>query len=103
VRDLLSSLRQAGLVLDVARGGYVPARPLSRITLADVRRAIAGAPPSGAAGSSEALTADLLGAADVAACASLAATSYEDLCARVARSRDVPAGVARVGGVASSP
>jgi membrane protein len=100
VRDIVGALRQAGLLLDVVGGGYVPARPLSRITLADVREAIAGVPPSGVAGSSEALTAGLLGAAEGAARASLAATSYEDLCARIAEAPGAPARVGGVGEVA---
>jgi membrane protein len=97
VREIMGALRQAGLLLDVVGGGYVPARPLSRITLADVREAMAGAPPSGAAGSVEALVAGLLGSAEGAARASLAATSYEELCARIAKAQDVPAAAGGVG------
>ncbi len=87
VRDIIAVLRQAGLILEAAGGGYVPARPVSRITLADVRTAIAGERLSVATGSTEALVAGLLGAAEEAASAALAERSYEELCSRLSGSR----------------
>jgi membrane protein len=40
--DVLAALRTAGLVVPVADGGLVPSRPLERLTLLDVRRAVFG-------------------------------------------------------------
>jgi membrane protein len=50
--DALRALRNAGLVVTLGDGGLVPARPLERISLLDVRRALFGreAPPARAAG-----------------------------------------------------
>jgi membrane protein len=42
VDDLLALLRREGLVVNVADGGLVPARPLEKISLEDVRRAVLG-------------------------------------------------------------
>ena len=42
VGEVLAQLRQAGLIVPVADGGLVPSRPLERITLLDVRRAVHG-------------------------------------------------------------
>lgn len=49
---VVASLRQAGLVLTVGDGGFVPARPLEQVTLLDVRRAVLGddLPASGHSG-----------------------------------------------------
>jgi membrane protein len=48
--EVLAALRNANLVVPLADGGLVPSRPLERITLLDVRRAVAGSsavvPPS---------------------------------------------------------
>jgi membrane protein len=41
--DALAALRNAGLVVALADGGLVPARPPERLTLLDVHRAIVGA------------------------------------------------------------
>jgi membrane protein len=41
--EAVAALKQANLLVNVAEGGLVPARPLERITLDDVRRAVAGA------------------------------------------------------------
>jgi len=48
--EVIAALRNANLVVGLADGGLVPSRPLERISLLDVRRAIAGsstgAPPA---------------------------------------------------------
>jgi membrane protein len=48
--EALSALRRAGLVISVADGGLLPARPLERLTLLDVRRAVLGGDPEGRSG-----------------------------------------------------
>jgi membrane protein len=84
VREILGVLRAKQLVLEVAGGGLVPARPLDQITLADVRRAISGSPPSILGTSAEALVSGILAAAEGAAAEALESRTYADLCARVA-------------------
>jgi membrane protein len=42
VSEVLGALKAAGVVVTLGDGGLVPARPLERITLLDVRRALAG-------------------------------------------------------------
>lgn len=49
--DALVALRQANLVAAISDGGLVPCRPLEKITLGEVRRAVVGAEPSDADGS----------------------------------------------------
>ena len=83
VREILEVLRAKQLVLEVAGGGLVPARPLERITLGDVRRAVSGSPPFMAGNSAEALVSSVLAAAEGAAAEALDARNYADLCARV--------------------
>jgi membrane protein len=87
VREVVGALRVQGLVLELAGGGLVPGRPLAAITLADVRRAISGAPPAPLAGPADALVTGLVTGAEGAAAQSLAKSSYAELCARV---RQVP-------------
>jgi membrane protein len=41
--EVLGALRQAGLLVTVADGGLLPSRPLEKVTLLDVRRAVLGA------------------------------------------------------------
>jgi membrane protein len=49
VSDVVAALKGAGLVVSVGDGGLLPARPLERLTLLDVRRAVGGdEPPVGA-------------------------------------------------------
>jgi membrane protein len=83
VREILGALKAKQLVLDVAGGGLVPARPLDRITLGDVRRAVSGAPPDRAGSSAEALVSGILAAAEGTAAEALDARNYADLCSRV--------------------
>jgi membrane protein len=48
--EALAALRQANLVVPLAEGGLVPSRPVDRITLGDVRRALEGVEPPGGRG-----------------------------------------------------
>ncbi len=45
VAEVVLALRAAGLVVSLGDGGLVPARPLEKITMRDVRRAITGEEP----------------------------------------------------------
>ncbi|HZZ85757.1 MAG TPA: YhjD/YihY/BrkB family envelope integrity protein [Anaeromyxobacteraceae bacterium] len=78
VREALTALRQAGLVLEAAGGGYVPGRPLEGITLADVRRATSGPPPEVAPGSARLGRA--MAEAERAAAAALGSVTLADVC-----------------------
>jgi membrane protein len=84
VREVLGLLRAGGLVHEVAGGGLVPARPLSELTLADVRRAVSGAPPDRQGDAAGALVSGLLAAAQGAAAQCLAARTFQELCDEVA-------------------
>ncbi len=78
VREALTALRAGGLVLETARGGYVPGRPLDRITLADVRRATAGPVPQ--PDPEWARLGRAISDAERAASAGLATVTIADLC-----------------------
>jgi membrane protein len=84
VREILGVLRAKRLLLELAGGGLVPARPLDRITLADVRRAVTGSPATVAGNPADAVVAEILAAAEGAAAEALEICTYADLCARVA-------------------
>ncbi len=78
--DAILALRNAGLAVMLGDGGLIPARPLERITLLDVRRALSGVeppPPRGAG----VVTAIVRGVEDEAA-ERLAETSFRVLCDR---------------------
>jgi membrane protein len=45
VAEVVLALKGAGLVVSLGDGGLVPARPIDRITMRDVRRAVAGEEP----------------------------------------------------------
>jgi len=45
VSEALGALKAAGIVVPLADGGLVPGRPLEKITLLDVRRALGGSDP----------------------------------------------------------
>jgi membrane protein len=77
--EALSTLRQSGLVVALADGGLVPARPLEKITLLDVRRAVAGRDPIVPAGAGS-LAGIVKGIEDRAA-AELDAVTFRELCA----------------------
>jgi membrane protein len=83
VREVLSRLRAEGILVEAAGGGLLPSRPLDRITLADVRLALAGAPPAPGGDPAEALVAGILLGAEGSAARALAGVSLEELCSRV--------------------
>jgi membrane protein len=83
VRQVLSTLEDGGLVTEGEGGRLTPARPLDRISLADVRRIIAGPlPPRNGAGM-QAIVAGVLGEGESAAEERLSKTSIHDLCQAV--------------------
>jgi len=92
VRDVLSQLRGAGLVLEAAGGGLVPGRPLEQLTLADVRRELAGRPPRAEGDGEEALVASMVARAEGGAAEALSATSLAELCARLDGAATSPPG-----------
>ncbi len=92
VREILGVLRGKQLVFEVVGGGLVPARPLEELTLADVRRAVSGEPPSPSGSSAEALVSGILAVAEGAAAEALSTRTYADLCARVAPRPEAPSG-----------
>jgi membrane protein len=78
--EAIAALRQGGLVVAVADGGLVPARPLEKINLEDVRRAVIGAEEAEARGGG--LVGEIVSGAEDAAAARLAAVSFRELCDR---------------------
>jgi len=76
--EALGALKQGGLVVAIAEGGLVPSRPLEKISLLDVRRAVEGAdPPSPKA--SEIVAGIVVGVEEEAS-RQLGATTFRDLC-----------------------
>ncbi|BDG08952.1 YhjD/YihY/BrkB family envelope integrity protein [Anaeromyxobacter paludicola] len=78
VREALGALRQAGLLVEAAGGGFVPGRPLDRITLAEVRRAISGPAPQADPGSVR--LGQALLESERASAAALGAVTIAELC-----------------------
>jgi membrane protein len=76
--EALAALRQAGLVVALADGGLVPSRPLEKLTLLDVRRAVVGAAPdaSGARGT----VVDLVKGVEDEAAGRLSEVTFKALC-----------------------
>jgi membrane protein len=87
VREVLGALRSKQLVMELAGGGLVPGRPLALISLADVRRAIAGAPQPVEGTSAEAIVSRVLEGAEGAAAKSLSEWTLAELCDRVGEQR----------------
>jgi membrane protein len=79
VAEALGVLRQATLVVAVADGGLVPSRPLERITLEDVRRAVAGSEPVSATAG---LVASIVADVEDRASERLAEVTFRELCDR---------------------
>ncbi len=76
--EAVAALKQANLLVNVSEGGLVPARPLERITLDDVRRAVAGAEreaerPSG-------VVAGIVARVEEQASGRLAEVTFRELC-----------------------
>jgi DNA-binding IscR family transcriptional regulator len=90
VRDVLSSLEEAGFLSESDDGRLVPARPLDRTTLADVRRVVAGPPPRAAEGGNTAMLAALLDEGESAAVERLSRTTLEDLCRAMRNTHSPP-------------
>lgn len=92
VRDVLALLEDAGFLTESDDGRLAPARPLDRITLADVRRVVAGPPPRATGGGPTAMLAALLDEGEDAAVERLSRTTMDDLCRAVRNPppRDVP-------------
>jgi membrane protein len=97
VRDVLAALRGGGLVLESAGGGLVPARPIDRITLADVRAVVSGGSPRSGEAPGEAVVASLLAGAEGSAARALSGVSYAELCRRLDGEGAKPALVAGEG------
>jgi len=76
--EALAALRHGGLIVAVGDGGLVPSRPLEKITLQDVRKAVAGAEPVWATGGG--LVAGLVNGAEEEASGRLAAATFRELC-----------------------
>lgn len=83
VREVLAQLRAGGLLLESAGGGLVPARPIDRLTLADVRGVVSGGTPRSGDAPGEALVASLLAGAEGSAARSLAGVTYAELCRKL--------------------
>jgi membrane protein len=91
--ELAALLRTSGLAVEVAGGGLAPGRPLERISLADVRRLVAG--ERGAAmGDEAALLSEVLAGADAVSGARLADATFADLCGRLRAGRPSGGGAA---------
>jgi membrane protein len=80
VSDALGALKGAGLVVTLGDGGLVPGRPLERITLLDVRRALLG--EESAPGPASSPVAALVRGAEDAAAGRLAEVTLRELCDR---------------------
>ena len=80
VAEVIQALRAAGLVVALGDGGLVPARPLERITMRDVRRTLSGEEPPVGAGAG--VVGELVREVEHEAAGRLAAVSLRTLCER---------------------
>lgn len=80
--EVAALLRSSGLAVEVAGGGLSPARPLDRISLADVRRLVSGGRREARADAAL-LLAGVLGDADALAGSRLAEATFAELCRRL--------------------
>ncbi len=76
--EALALLKQANLVVPVAEGGLVPSRPLEKITLEQVRKAVLGAEPAGGEGKGP--VARMVNEVEGEAARRLADVSFRELC-----------------------
>jgi membrane protein len=81
VREMVGTLRGAGLVVETASGGVVPSRPLAQVSLADVHRVVTGAYPEAQQGREAAHLASLFSGAEELAEGRLSGATFERLCA----------------------
>jgi membrane protein len=80
VSEVVLLLKSAGLVVSLGDGGLVPARPLERITMLDVRRAVSGKEPP--LGPGAGLVAAIVRGVEDEAAERLADVSFRTLCDR---------------------
>jgi DNA-binding IscR family transcriptional regulator len=80
VREVLALLEEAGFLSESDDGRLSPARPLPQVSVADVRRVIAGPPPRAPGEEATAKLAILLAEGEGAAVERLSRTTFEDLC-----------------------
>ncbi len=76
--EALAALRGAGLVVALADGGLVPSRPLEKLTLLDVRRAVAGGEPDRSEAHGPVV--DVVTRVEDEAASRLAAVTFKELC-----------------------
>jgi membrane protein len=81
VREMVGTLRAAGLVVEASGGGVVPARPLAQISLADVRKVVTGASPEAPIVPNGAHLAGIFSNAEGLADGRLAEATFDRLCA----------------------
>jgi membrane protein len=80
VNEVVVALRSAGLVVALGDGGLVPSRPLEKITLLDVRRALSGKEPPLPPGA--AMVAAIVRGVEDEAAERLSDVSFRTLCDR---------------------
>jgi membrane protein len=83
VREVLASLEEAGFLAESDAGRLTPARPLAKVTLADVRKVVAGPPPRAPDGGTAGMLAAMLDEGEDAAVLALSRTTFDDLCRRL--------------------
>jgi membrane protein len=100
VTDVLGALKGAGVVMTLGDGGLVPGRPLEKITLLDVRRALSG--KEGAPGPASSVVAGVFRTVEDEAAERLGEITLRALCDRERGSseRPGPPSTTEQGGVA---
>jgi membrane protein len=78
VSQAIAALRQASLVVGVGEGGLVPARPLEKITLEHVRKAVLGVEATSAAGAG--VVARVVAGVEEEGLRRLAQVTFRELC-----------------------
>ncbi len=76
--EAVAALRQRGVVVGLTDGGLVPARPLEKITLLDIRRAVVGSEPT--LGTASGLLGGILKDVEGRAAEALDGVSFRQLC-----------------------
>ncbi len=80
VREIVASLEEGGFLAEADDGRLTPARPLARVSLADVRRVITGPPPRPPQDALAGRLAERLDGGEGAAVQYLSKTTLQDLC-----------------------